>query len=1051
MTTPERLVALSRTGRDSAVRSPDGVELFRHGGDSDAAVRLSIPGLVDFAVVADELWAVTPDALHRFELSTGREIARVAVRWPGARLVAARTAERSCVVRTTAGDLWASMTSDTLEIEPLAGSERMHFVAPVGGRFVLGGDDGEVRVFQAGNGEGRTVLRLPDGEAAAHGASLHRGELLVVTTVAGDEASLVVVGRNGKILQRVALPTAARRLALVEADSSAVLLLEDGQVLVVDLRFGRTLHALSADPGTHDLEVSADGRVALVAHVDRGGQVVVREIVDDGGAGRRSVPPAAPPPTAKRAEEDRDDDEDDDDVPVAPTVPVRSADELRARSRQLVEDALCHTSLLLERLFFLNRNLGLLPRTSTADDPLGAIVITDADVTTILAGFHKLGATAPEARSALLQDPFAAKVQASRAQLRARLLDDAFADCGLARLVKSFELDAAMTDQLLLALSPDWDLRMGRLFGFLNNDATQTRPRMGHLLMSAEFGMPAPDGKLFRSTMTALFDSGLLSRETIAATPVVAQHVRASDEVVEISMGFVDHHGVSPPRAWSELRWPEKARRHMRRALRLELQRTGDPRVVMLEGLRGSGRLAMAQAAARELGLAVETCDLAQADADEMVGRVRRAALRARAWGRVLVVRSDGALRGGGARLFGPLVTTMTAQGVPSFMLVRPGELEAVDPSVSFVRFEPPRMTRDGRRQLLGEALAASHLVMAPDDMDDIVARFDCPPGRIHELATELRFRRTTTTDAGLELADVRDTLRDLTVQRFGNLAKRYESSVTLDDLLFPRAVVDRVEELVYRLRHRHRVLSGWGFADKAHESYGVSALFVGPPGTGKTAAAAAIANALQIDLYIVDFSSVMSKWVGETEQNLAKIFDEAESSSVALLFDEADALFGKRNANQESATDRYANLSVNYLLQRMESFAGLAILTTNLENAMDEAFSRRITSKVRFPETDQELRVRLWRHMIPRGATYAPDVDLGTLSATHKMQGAHIRRTLTRAAFRVAANGEPSPRLSQADLQWAANAEYDDMGRLAYERGDVESEDEDNVSGRRR
>jgi SpoVK/Ycf46/Vps4 family AAA+-type ATPase len=176
-----------------------------------------------------------------------------------------------------------------------------------------------------------------------------------------------------------------------------------------------------------------------------------------------------------------------------------------------------------------------------------------------------------------------------------------------------------------------------------------------------------------------------------------------------------------------------------------------------------------------------------------------------------------------------------------------------------------------------------------------------------------------------------------------------------------------------------------------------------------------------------------MSKWIGETEQNLAKVFDEAEASSVALLFDEADALFGKRSAKQDNSSDRYANLTVNYLIQRMESFKGLAILTTNLESAMDEAFERRITARIRFPESEEQQRLALWKHLLPPGASYTEDVDLAFLSRTYRMEGAYIRRALTRAAFRAASSGRNEPRLSQDDLNWAALAEYEDMGRVTY------------------
>jgi SpoVK/Ycf46/Vps4 family AAA+-type ATPase len=231
-------------------------------------------------------------------------------------------------------------------------------------------------------------------------------------------------------------------------------------------------------------------------------------------------------------------------------------------------------------------------------------------------------------------------------------------------------------------------------------------------------------------------------------------------------------------------------------------------------------------------------------------------------------------------------------------------------------------------------------------------------------------------------------------------------------------------------------VLSEWRFGYGNARGHGVSALFSGPPGTGKTAAAGAVAQALEINLYVINLSSIMSKWVGETEENLARVFDEAEASSVALLFDEADSLFGKRSAEMRSANDRFANITINYLLQRMETYGGLAILTTNLESAIDTAFSRRITNRVVFPAPDLEYRVLLWRELLPAQARYADDVDLETLARQFELPGARVKSALARAAFRVAASGRREPILAQADLVWAAENEYKDMGLLASRRG---------------
>lgn len=725
-----------------------------------------------------------------------------------------------------------------------------------------------------------------------------------------------------------------------------------------------------------------------------------------------------------------------EDSGAAQPAPAADPEQLHAHAALLIEQALSHTALLTERLLHLTRGLGLLPQKSAADDPFGPLVVSDDDVSTVLSSLQRK----PEIQAASFgqscRDPFRAAIRASRAALWRRLQEPATQQSGLASIVQAYTLSKIALDLFLVAIAADWDQRFARLFGFLNNDVCEQRPKVAHLLLTAQAGAPLGSTAAIELMDRALVGPGLIIRESNVSAPFSSQTVRVPGHIVELSAAIITTRHA-PGRSWSELRWSDEEKESLANALRRELHRTRGQRLVLLEGPPGSGRLAMAQAAARDADTGVEVCALPRMASDlrSCDRLLAQAACRAKAAGRALVVRSDGALKDGA-----PTLTVVAAHAarlsIPCFVLVRAGEIEAIDSTIRFVRFAPPRIKPTGRRTLWNESLTSHGLRASASTLDDISARYAITPGRIIEISEELEVRQTWQGDPTVEVGDVRQTLRDITVQRLSGLAARYDSRITLADLVFPDSVHARLEELVQRLRHRHKVLSGWSFADKAHESYGVSALFVGPAGTGKTAAAAAIANALEIDLYIVDFSSIMSKWVGETEQNLARVFDEAEASSVALLFDEADSLFGKRSSEQKSASDRYANLTVNYLLQRMERYSGLAILTTNLEKAMDEAFQRRITSRVKFPATDEEQRLKLWRHLLPTEASYAPDVDLALLAEQHELQGSHIRRALTRAAFRAASSGRENPVLTQEDLEWAAAAEYEDMGRLAYSGG---------------
>jgi SpoVK/Ycf46/Vps4 family AAA+-type ATPase len=240
----------------------------------------------------------------------------------------------------------------------------------------------------------------------------------------------------------------------------------------------------------------------------------------------------------------------------------------------------------------------------------------------------------------------------------------------------------------------------------------------------------------------------------------------------------------------------------------------------------------------------------------------------------------------------------------------------------------------------------------------------------------------------------------------------------------------DQVAELVARVRHRRQVLDAWGFGDKIGRGHGVAALFSGPPGTGKTMVAGLVARELGLDLYQVDLSKMVSKYIGETEKQLARLFDAAESGHAVVLFDEADALFAKRT-EVKSSNDRYANLEVNYLLQRLESFTGISILTTNHETAIDDAFRRRLALHVRFPMPDEPQREQLWTAILPDRAHVARNVDHARLAREFEMSGGYIRNAALRAAYLAADEGDA---IGMAHLWRAARAEYEAMGKVAYQ-----------------
>ncbi|HLM54876.1 MAG TPA: ATP-binding protein [Pyrinomonadaceae bacterium] len=257
---------------------------------------------------------------------------------------------------------------------------------------------------------------------------------------------------------------------------------------------------------------------------------------------------------------------------------------------------------------------------------------------------------------------------------------------------------------------------------------------------------------------------------------------------------------------------------------------------------------------------------------------------------------------------------------------------------------------------------------------------------------------------------------------KLDDLAQRIEPAAGWADIVLPDYQLRTLREIAAHVRQRATVYERWGFASRGPRGLGISALFAGPSGTGKTMAAEVLAADLRLDLYRIDLSSVVSKYIGETEKNLRRVFDAAEESGAVLLFDEADALFGKRSEVKDSH-DRYANIEVSYLLQRMEAYRGLAILTTNLKTSLDHSFMRRLRFVVQFPFPDAAQRAEIWRRVFPPGTPTA-GLQYDKLARLN-VAGGNIRNIALNAAFIAADAGEA---VSMAHLLQAAGSEYDKL-----------------------
>jgi MoxR-like ATPase len=330
-------------------------------------------------------------------------------------------------------------------------------------------------------------------------------------------------------------------------------------------------------------------------------------------------------------------------------------------------------------------------------------------------------------------------------------------------------------------------------------------------------------------------------------------------------------------------------------------------------------------------------------------------------------------------------------------------------------------------RAAVWECSLRSQTYQAANWAAQLAEQFRLTPGQIRaavELAQNHRMMESER--RAISATDLATACREQSNHKLREFAAKIEPRYGWDDIVLPENTLGHLREICDQVRYHYQVFGVWGFGKKLRYGSGTSVLFTGPSGTGKTLAAEVIAQELEFDLYKVDLSSVVSKYIGETEKNLARIFAEAETSNAILFFDEADALFSKRTEVTD-AHDRYANVETSFLLQKMDEYEGLVIMATNLRENMDEAFTRRIRFIVEFPFPDEANRCRIWQAHFPAEAPVAQEIDCGDLALKFKVGGGNIKNIALNAAFLAAADGGM---ISLRHIMHGTRREFEKMGK---------------------
>jgi SpoVK/Ycf46/Vps4 family AAA+-type ATPase len=613
----------------------------------------------------------------------------------------------------------------------------------------------------------------------------------------------------------------------------------------------------------------------------------------------------------------------------------------------------------------------------------------------------------------------------------------------LARLQQHFGLDAFEVDVLLVCGAVDLDLRYEKLYAYLNDDVTRKRPTVGLVLnllaptTEAAFGARryfTAEAPLLRNSLLTLFDDPTQPHPPLLAKSVGvdARIVRylldcdALDERIRPFCALADLDQGAPRR-----RVDEAARDQLLRLLRTG--RVGPPVIVHLRGPYGAGRQTLAETVCRELGLRLLVADAAKL-AGEREGGASVFEL----------VQREAALQG--AAVLWRNVDALLAEDRKPGVVLLLDALRAA-PVVTFlageVRWEPSEALRTARlvsvelgkpgwverRAIWSEALAGTCGIDPDVDLGALATAFRFTGGQIRDaaaMATTLARLRDAET-ATIARADLYEACRFHSNQRLSMLARKIVPRYRWDDLVLPGDRVERLGEICNHVKYRERVHGEWGFDRKLSLGKGLSVLFSGPSGTGKTMAAEIIAATLGLELYKVDLSMVVSKYIGDTEKNLSRIFGEAETSNAILFFDEADALFGKRSDVRDSH-DRYANIETGYLLQRMEEYDGVVILATNFRKNMDEAFVRRLQFTVDFPFPNEEDRRRIWTSVWPDDTPRHPALDVDLLARRFEITGGSIRNIALAAAFLAADDGNV---VTMGHLMHATRREFQKMGKV--------------------
>lgn len=734
----------------------------------------------------------------------------------------------------------------------------------------------------------------------------------------------------------------------------------------------------------------------------------------------------------------------------AATDSKRAADKLAAYANnwEHLSDELRYLDLRIHLQVLKQRNR----QSSTNSEQFKGLALSEEEINGLL---NNDGTPFMDKDSLSLDDPEICQLTETLNQLGSEIQERRAASLkggiylSLPHLSHIFHLTPFEEQCLLICLLPELDAKYEKLSSYLQDDITRKKPSVDLVLnllchtMQEKLSARAafePQAPLFKYKLLQMTDGS-----PDGQAPLISRFLNIDDRIVNFLLGFGQMDSrlesiarLAPPQAEpKQITGVEDVQNRIKKFVHLYLSEKKLVRqniIFHFYGHYGTGKEALAHAVCQDIGVPLLIVDTEKMTGGQMpfeniTSLLGREAILQQA---VLCIKNfdhlftDDEKHQFQLRLL--LEVFRTFSPLTFLLSSRSWKPQGYLKEDIFIEQEFSIPDYESRKGLWKNRLNSHYTLSGDVDLNTLANKFRFTQGQIHDainMAQNLAFWRSPN-DVEITMADLYTASRAQSNFKLSALANKIQPKYIWNDIVLPPDQKNQLREICNHVKYRHIVYGEWGFAHKLSLGMGLNILFSGPPGTGKTMAAEVIANELQLDLYKIDLSQVVSKYIGETEKNLNKIFSEAQTSNAILFFDEADALFGKRSEVKD-AHDRYANIEIGYLLQKMEEYDGIVILATNLRNNMDEAFARRMQFTVEFPFPDTRERRLIWKGIFPENAPLAKDIDYEFLSERLKIAGGNIKNIALTSAFYAA---KQTQEIQMNHIMLAAKREYQKMGK---------------------